>query len=197
MARKRSRKHSRRHTSHRRRHATRTTRRRRSVALANPRRRHRRRRHLSNPGFRSARGILGSLFRGAKTGAWVFAGELGTGLITSIIPLSSTGIVGLGVRAAAATVSGIGIGMINREGGALALAGGFASIYRSLATEFAGNVPLVGNALAQASMPLGIAPLRTVAPTGAAGYVAPGMRGYVQPGMGDYAGPSFSPNAVI
>lgn len=133
---------------------------------------------------RSARGILGKVFRGAKTGLYVFLGEAGTGLIAGFIPFGSTGIMGIGTKVIAATVSGIALGFVSAEAGAFGLAGGFASVYRSLAQEF--NIPILSGAVAAASLPTGVA---SPAPAGA------GVAGYVTPGVG--TGSYVSPGAVM
>lgn len=128
---------------------------------------------------------MGKVFKGAKTGLYVFLGEAGTGLIAGFIPLGSTGIMGIVSRTVAATVSGIAVGLISAEAGAFALAGGFATVYRSLAQEF--NVPILSGAVAQASLPLGVTAPASV-PAGAAGYER-------AVGTGAYVGPQVVMNA--
>lgn len=126
---------------------------------------------------------MGKVTTALGAGAWVFGGELGTGVIANFIPLAKTGVTGLAVRAGSAVITGIGFGFVNPRAGALAMAGGFASLYRALFTEYvAVKSPFFAAALGTASAPVSLTlAAGGSAPAGAtAGYALPssGMRGY-------------------
>lgn len=132
-----------------RKHATRRSRRRRaravSITLRNPRRHIRRYRRLRNPGF-SVRGVMGRVTQGAVDGVWVVGGKAVTNALPSLIGLSPTGALGLGVKALAAVAAGYIFGMFSANAGKLATASGFASIYEPFIVGL--NLPLISPALA-------------------------------------------------
>ena len=115
------------------------------IVRSNPRRHIRRYRRRHNPGF-SARGIMGRVTQGAVDGIWVVGGKAVTNALPSLIGLSPTGALGLGVKALAAVAAGYVFGMISPNAGKLATASGFASIYEPFIVGL--NLPLISPALA-------------------------------------------------
>lgn len=141
---RRKRRSSKRRNAPRRRH--RRSRARTSVVVrSNPRRHIRRYRRRHNPGF-SVKGVMGRVTQGAVDGIWVVGGKAVTNALPSLIGLSPTGALGLGVKALAAVAAGYVFGMISPNAGKLATASGFASIYEPFIVGL--NLPLISPALA-------------------------------------------------
>ena len=117
------------------------------IVRSNPRRiRRYRRRHNPGGGRFSVRGIMGRVTQGAVDGVWVVGGKAVTNALPSLIGLSPTGALGLGVKALAAVAAGYIFGMFSANAGKLATASGFASIYEPFIVGL--NLPLISPALA-------------------------------------------------
>ena len=118
------------------------------IVRSNPRRHVRRYRRRGNPGGGrfSVRGIMGRVTQGAVDGVWVVGGKAVTNALPSLIGLSPTGALGLGVKALAAVAAGYIFGMFSANAGKLATASGFASIYEPFIVGL--NLPLISPALA-------------------------------------------------
>jgi hypothetical protein len=153
MARKRRKSRSRKRT--------RRTRRSRAsvVVLRNPRRRRvsrrrnrgmRRYRRRSNPGRSigsiSPRSVINRAIQGAKDGLFIVGGKVVTNALPTLLGLSPTGALGIGMKALSAVAAGYLFDFVSRDAGKLATASGFATIYEPFLKGF--NLPIVSAALA-------------------------------------------------
>lgn len=146
-----------------RRHVRAHRRRRNPFAVRHVIRRVRRRHNPSLGGM--GRGIVGTITKGAKCGAFVVLGESVSNIVPGLVKLPTTGIVGIAAKIAAGVAVGtVGRRVMGQENAAYFIAGVFAGVWRNLIKQF--NVPLLAPALA--------------------GY-GPALPGVVQPGLAGYA----------
>ena len=84
--------------------------------------------------------------QGAQDGLWIVGGKAVTNAIPSLLGLSATGPLGIGLKALSAVGAGIVFNMISANAGKLATAAGFAAIYEPFIKQL--NIPIISPALA-------------------------------------------------
>jgi hypothetical protein len=82
----------------------------------------------------------------AQDGLWIVGGKIVTNAIPTLMGLSSTGAMGIGIKALSAIGAGILFDFISPNAGKLAAAAGFAAIYEPFIKGL--NIPILSPALA-------------------------------------------------
>ncbi|MGH8906857.1 MAG: hypothetical protein ACRD0K_10160 [Egibacteraceae bacterium] len=107
-----------------------------------------RRRHRRNPALfkGGTRGIVSQLTRGVVNGTWVLVGEAATNALPSLVGMNQAGVMGMAVKAVAATVAGmLAKQFVGANAADYVTAGGFAALVRP--TIKALNIPVLSGAL--------------------------------------------------